>query len=49
MRAVIQRCNNATVTVENEIIGKIGKGFVVFLGVKNDDTDFDLEYLARKI
>ena len=49
MRAVIQRCNNASVTVENEVIGKIGKGFVVFLGVKNDDTDFDLEYLARKI
>lgn len=49
MRAVIQRCNNASVTVDNEIIGKIDKGFVVFLGVRNDDTDWDLEYLARKI
>ena len=49
MRAVIQRCNSAQVTVNNEVIGKIDKGFVVFLGVRNDDTDWDLEYLARKI
>lgn len=49
MRAVIQRCNSAQVTVDSEVIGKIDKGFVVFLGVRSDDTDWDLEYLARKI
>ncbi len=49
MRAVIQRCNNANVTVEGKIIGQINKGFVVFLGVCEDDTDWDLEYLVRKI
>lgn len=49
MRALIQRCNNASVTVEGKVIGQINKGFVVFLGIRNDDTDWDLEYLARKV
>jgi len=49
LKAVIQRCNNASVEVDNKIVGKINKGFVVFLGVGKNDTDEDLNYLVKKI
>ena len=49
MRAVVQRVTCASVTVEGEIIGEIGRGLVVLLGVARDDTPKDAEYLADKI
>ncbi len=49
MRAVVQRVTRASVTVEVEIVGEIGKGLVVLLGVASDDTQQDAEYLAEKI
>jgi D-tyrosyl-tRNA(Tyr) deacylase len=49
MRAVVQRVTRASVTVEVEIVGEIGKGLVVLLGVASDDTLHDAEYLAEKI
>ncbi len=49
MRAVVQRVLNANVEVDNKIIGKIDKGFVVFLGVKNTDNESDCLKLAKKI
>lgn len=49
MKAVIQRCLSAQVEVENKVVGKIKRGFVVFLGVGKNDTDKDLEYLVKKI
>lgn len=49
MRVVIQRSLASNVTVDNEIIGKIDKGFVLLVGVTDDDTMEDVEYLARKI
>lgn len=49
MRAVVQRVTMGKVSVDNEIIGEIGKGFVVLLGVGQEDTDRDMEYLADKI
>ncbi|MDY3928172.1 MAG: D-aminoacyl-tRNA deacylase [Clostridia bacterium] len=49
MRAVVQRVTEASVTVENEIIGKIGKGFVVLLGVGKEDDENDMKYIADKI
>ena len=49
MKAVIQRCNKASVEVDNKIVGKINKGFVVFLGIGKNDTDDDLNYLVKKI
>ena len=49
MKAVIQRCLNAQVEVDNQIVGKINKGFVVFLGIGKNDSDSDLEYLVKKV
>ncbi|MBD3287998.1 D-tyrosyl-tRNA(Tyr) deacylase [candidate division KSB1 bacterium] len=48
MRAVIQRVTKATVSVEDKIVGKINKGLVILLGVKNGDTEEDARYLAEK-
>ncbi|MDO5725550.1 MAG: D-aminoacyl-tRNA deacylase [Tissierellia bacterium] len=48
MRAVIQRVKGAKVKVENETINEIDKGFLVLLGVEEDDTDKDLEYICNK-
>ncbi len=50
MRAVIQRTNTtASVTVEDQLIGQIPKGLVVYLGVEDSDTTEDLEWLANKV
>ena len=49
MRAIVQRVTEASVSVEGEVIGKIGKGFMVLLGVADEDTDADLKYIADKI
>ena len=49
MRAVIQRVSQASVTVEGEITGQIERGFLVLLGVGNDDTEDDAVYLAGKV
>ena len=38
MKFVIQRVNNASVTIDEKIVGKINKGFLVLIGVSNDDT-----------
>ena len=49
MRAVIQRVTRASVRVQEQIIGEIEKGLVVFLGIKHDDSLRDADYLADKI
>lgn len=49
MRAVLQRVENASVKVDGETVGKIGKGILVLLGVCDGDTDADIEYMANKI
>ncbi len=49
MRAVVQRVTNASVTVDDRITGEIGGGFLVFLGVYDEDNDEDISYLADKI
>ena len=49
MRAVVQRVIEGDVTVENQVTGSIGNGFVVLLGVEDTDTEKDAEYLADKI
>ncbi|MGD9854266.1 MAG: D-aminoacyl-tRNA deacylase [Planctomycetaceae bacterium] len=49
MRAVVQRVSSASVTVDGEVVGRIGQGMCVLLGVAADDTDADVAYLANKI
>lgn len=49
MRAVVQRASRASVTVADEVVGQIGRGFVVLLGVADEDTAADADWLADKI
>lgn len=49
MKAVIQRVKCASCSVDGVTIGKIGQGFLVFLGVAKGDTEADLSYLVKKI
>lgn len=49
MRAVIQRVSHASVTIDGEIRGKIGKGYLVLLGCENADTQEDINWLSHKI
>lgn len=49
MRLVLQRVKGAEVKVEGQIVGKVGKGLVVFLGVRNGDGEGDAKYLAEKV
>ncbi|WP_027627730.1 D-aminoacyl-tRNA deacylase [Ruminiclostridium cellobioparum] len=49
MRAVVQRVKKSSVTVDGSIAGEIGKGLTVLLGVGQEDSDRDIDYLADKI
>jgi D-tyrosyl-tRNA(Tyr) deacylase len=49
MRAVVERVSRAKVTVNGWISGEIGMGLLVLLGVGQEDTDSDANYLAEKI
>ena len=49
MRALIQRVTNAKVTVKEQLISQIGKGFLVLLGVTHSDTETEINYLVEKI
>lgn len=49
MRAVVQRVSRASVTVEGEVVGSIGAGLLVLLGVAQDDSEADAEFLAGKV
>ena len=49
MRAVIQRVKSAQVCVDGRVTGKIGRGLLVFLGVRKGDGEGDLSFLSSKI
>ena len=49
MRAVLTRVKSASVTIGGEVAGKIGKGFLVLLGVHINDTEDDAKRLADKV
>ena len=48
MKALLQRVTGASVSVCGEVVGKIGRGLVVFVGIANGDTAEDAQYLAQK-
>lgn len=48
MKAVLQRVKRASVTVEGQVIGRIGQGILVLLGVEQGDTEQDARQLAAK-
>lgn len=49
MRALIQRVSQASVMVDGQVVGRIGRGFLVLLGVTHDDGRAEADWLARKI
>ncbi|MDT8392038.1 MAG: D-aminoacyl-tRNA deacylase [Lentisphaeria bacterium] len=48
MRALIQRVSSAAVAVDGKMTGEIGRGLLVFLGIKTGDTDRELQFVADK-
>lgn len=49
MRAVVQRVSRASVKVDGAVVGEIEKGLLVLLGVAQDDSESDADYLVEKI
>ena len=49
MRALIQRVNHASVTIENKKVSQINKGLLIFLGVGENDTEAELDKIWNKI
>ena len=48
MRAVLTRVKSASVTIDGQVVGSIGKGFLILLGVGPEDTSKQCRYLAEK-
>ena len=48
MRVVLQRVRKGQVTVDHEVVGAIGQGFVALVGVTHDDTQVEAKLLAKK-
>jgi D-tyrosyl-tRNA(Tyr) deacylase len=49
MIAVIQRVTEASVKIENEVIGEIKDGLIILLGIEDADSEEDIDWLSRKI
>ena len=49
MKFLIQRVSKASVEIENKEVGKIGKGFLVLIGITHDDTQEKADYLIKKL
>lgn len=49
MKVVLQRVSQASVTIEEQVVGQINKGFLLLVGICDDDTEADLDYLVKKI
>ena len=49
MRVVLQRVNHAQVAIEGEVVGKIGRGYMLLVGFAPTDGDDQLDYLVHKI
>ena len=48
MKALLQRVTGASVSVAGEVVGRIGRGLVVFVGVAGGDTERDAQFLVQK-
>lgn len=49
MRAVVQRVTEASVTIDGQVVGEIGKGIMVLFGMLGTDTDTTIEYMLDKV
>lgn len=49
MRAVVQRVSEANVVIDRQVVGEINQGFMILLGIHEEDTLKDVEYLVGKI
>ena len=49
MRAVIQRVEHASVTIDGQVKSAINQGFLILLGICEEDTEEDVEWLVKKI
>ena len=49
MKALLQRVSSASVSIDGEIVGQIGRGFCILLGITHSDTEAEAEWLANKI
>ncbi len=49
MKALVQRVSQASVTVDGEVMGKIGSGLVVLVGIAAEDTEKDVSYLVDRV
>ena len=49
MRALVQRVSEATVSVENQVVGQIAAGLLIFLGITHKDGQKEARYLAQKV
>ena len=49
MKALLQRVTGASVSVGGEVVGRVGRGLVVFVGIAAGDTEKDAQYLVQKI
>ncbi len=49
MRAVVQRVTEASVTVDGQIVGAIEEGLMVLVAVRGEDTQQDMDYIAKKL
>ena len=49
MRVIVQRCTNASVTVNNKTVGKIEKGLMLLVGFTHDDNSQNIDYMVDKI
>ena len=49
MRALVQRVSQASVSVDGKVTGQIGRGLLVFLGIKTGDSQAEAELLSQKV
>lgn len=49
MKVLVQRCDKASVTVDNKIVGSIGKGMMILVGFTQTDTSENIDYMVDKV